>query len=393
MPRARRASAPSRVAWGQLSNTVGRQRASANVSSGPCPPSVQAPVSDGHSDVKVNHIPVNPLPSTYEHARDQQRYSGVESDRKQRGGILDETPPIANLPAATPSFQRLASVFGIRRPSKRHDEDARLERTTSTMTLKSITKLSTKSSRSLTHIIIDFNDTNSNTDTSAPPQRTLRRKKHMSIFRSSTPDFSIASGIQRPQSQPPPSLLSSAPTHTRSQSQPLSAVRLGHPSRPYYTAIRKNMSRPTSLIDDTSARPLSFASSISSQPTSMYSNPGPAGILSLINTTPIPEALDDGDDLASMLSAGAPRTTFSLGRAHSRLAFAAAVGAGCSVSGETEMRMALARRRSDAAYRDRGSGATYEFQDMKKTHTHGRGLMRRVKKLRQGITDLLSWHS
>ncbi|KAF8215908.1 hypothetical protein K438DRAFT_1799694 [Mycena galopus ATCC 62051] len=156
-----------------------------------------------------------------------------------------------------------------------------------------LTKTHTKSSRSLSSapIILTLdNDVGRDVehdsfvgDLLSPPSptrhrgtRALRRKKHLSIYRASAPAQSPIAEVAieipfvpRPVSMiSPPSVVDECPasyptklqTHNRSHSQP--NVRLGHPSRPYYSAIRKNMSRPNSSCEDSStnsSRPTSLA--------------------------------------------------------------------------------------------------------------------------------------
>ncbi|TFK35614.1 hypothetical protein BDQ12DRAFT_688036 [Crucibulum laeve] len=312
--------------------------------------------------------------------------------------------------------------------------------TSTTMnTMHAMKTLSTKSSRSLArHFILDLNTATTTTNDmhiyDTPPkspssptsaknvsqlyfqqqqqekqQRTLRRKKHLSIFRASAPGLSdpepisIELTMHRPQSSQsdfeakpassPPS--SFVPTHTRSSSQPNNgspSVRLGHPSRPYYTAIRKNVSRPTSTSsaitsDDLPAsfrpqsypismsqpRPVTMNSLLSSSPPSPspLSTSFPPSTFSQSSVSPYSEAYDD---LSPRSLPGLPQT-FSYNRS---------LGGGFSMSGETELRMALAGG-GHSAGAARGED-TYRFRDMRRDA----GLMGRVKKLRRGLKELLA---
>lgn len=276
------------------------------------------------------------------------------------------------------------------------------------------------------------------------PQRTLRRKKHIPIFRASSPpcpsfpsepiSISLATP-QRPQSHsdlkfvsPPTYLPLSLPlpastpmNHTRSHSQPANAickpVRLGHPSRPYYSAIRENMSRPTSLVEYSHSRSLS-SSSITSRPLTILA-PSP----SLRSASPLPgifthlppssfldSPFDEDEDETSECSrprlarsscppsrtprAASPGMGLGLGLgfsfshtpAKSTLVPSLGFRSGFSMSGETELRMALAMEHGG----DDRDG--YKFRDMGKGH-HRHGLMERVKKLRRGLKHLVSGKS
>ncbi|KAJ3743938.1 hypothetical protein DFH05DRAFT_1133272 [Lentinula detonsa] len=117
--------------------------------------------------------------------------------------------------------------------------------------------------------------------TPTPP---LRRKKSYLILHMSTPPsksantWTVSSGRQRPQSQPVASGLtaSASPAITqslwlpvtsldhhmrvRARTQPdLPQLHLGHPSRPYYTALRKKMSPPRLSISPQSVQGSSSA--------------------------------------------------------------------------------------------------------------------------------------
>ncbi|TFK94073.1 hypothetical protein K466DRAFT_472141, partial [Polyporus arcularius HHB13444] len=124
------------------------------------------------------------------------------------------------------------------------------------------------------------------------------------------------------------------------------SIPLGHPQRPLYTAIRKNMTRPESPSPlPTGARP-SFDAAFQCQ-TVMYERQ----TRSLDIETPRFRSLSRASHLAMATSYARP-SMFSGG------------GAGFSVSGETEMRMDLARSRSmdgapsDYAYRERQKDAS-----------------------------------
>lgn len=147
------------------------------------------------------------------------------------------------------------------------------------------------------------------------PQRTLRRKKRMTLLKQKS-SRSLRTHASIP-------LLHSGsemkPTNIRTPvlesvvtiSKISSTVPLGHPSRPYYTAIRPNMSRPSSPFQ---APPHSRA-------------PSP----------PVHHPYQD-----NLSYFGSTRGASSAHNSHPT----ANATIGCSMSGETEMRMALARWRS-----------------------------------------------
>ncbi|KAF9007500.1 hypothetical protein BDQ17DRAFT_218899 [Cyathus striatus] len=218
-----------------------------------------------------------------------------------------------------------------------------------------------------------------------PPDRTLRRKKHVSIFRSSAPPASASApiAIELTMHHSPPQRQSShsdtkvlTNTSDISPQTPTSDVdefgmltsdsrpqtpsspnsdRLGSPTRPYYTAIRKNMpsvshSRPNSVT--LPSRPVSCPpprpfSVLTSSPSSPLSPP-----VSALASIP------DAEIYPLPRSSMPPPPSFGFG------------AEGCSVSGETELRMALGEMR----YKDnRGNGS----------------LVGRVKKLRKGLKEML----
>lgn len=210
--------------------------------------------------------------------------------------------------------------------------------------------------------------------------RALRRKKHLSIYRTSAPPQSPVAEVAieiplvvRPQSMvSPPSTIDDSPSypptkpqmhmHARTQSQP--NVRLGHPSRPYYSAIRKNMSRPNSPYDSpygSSSRPASPSRATS--PTFGY----------------LPQTFEDSDDdeTPSASRAASPSTLAS------RFSFggSSALHSGFSVSGEMEMRMALA-----ALSRGQQQESSFQFQETAKAPSSVHG---RVMKLGKGLKDLV----
>lgn len=150
------------------------------------------------------------------------------------------------------------------------------------------------------------------------PQRTLRRKKRMTLLKqkssrslrthASVPLLNAVSEMTPTNIRTP--ILESA----MSMPQMSAMVPLGHPSRPYYTAIRPNMSRPSSPFQ---TPPSSRA-------------PSPAIRHSY------------HDNTSYFASTRGARPVSSTRNSHPT----ANATVGCSMSGETEMRMALARWRS-----------------------------------------------
>ncbi|KAJ3994910.1 hypothetical protein F5050DRAFT_391873 [Lentinula boryana] len=166
--------------------------------------------------------------------------------------------------------------------------------------------------------------------TPTPP---LRRKKSYLILHMSTPPsksantWTVPSGRQRPQSQPAASDLtaSASPAITqslwlpvtsldhhmraRARTQPdLPQLHLGHPSRPYYTALRKKMSPPSLSILSSSPQSVQGSSS------ALLSFPR---VSSPVLQPPYPASFSDdsfelsGAELSQFLPLGLPVTTSS----------------------------------------------------------------------------------
>ncbi|KAJ7751193.1 hypothetical protein DFH07DRAFT_526809 [Mycena maculata] len=269
-----------------------------------------------------------------------------------------------------------------------------------------LTKTSTKSPRSFsTEPIVVKLDSDAERDIHDVPlpspsptrpritTRPLRRKKHLSIYRLSAPAQSPVAEVviqipcvQRPQSMVSPSSVVDDPSplrpptrpqmHNRSQSQP-GSIRLGHSSRPYYSAIRQNMSRPNSPLQNSSTNTLRPASMLSPPLSSLFQpSPTPLGYH--------PHGFDDSDD-DDMLVSPAPshrpsssRFSFGFGGFGSS---ASGLHSGSSMSGEMEMRMALATLAREARQRD----PSFQFEETGR-HT---SVSLRVKKLGQGLKDLI----
>ncbi|KAJ7675320.1 hypothetical protein B0H17DRAFT_132089 [Mycena rosella] len=167
--------------------------------------------------------------------------------------------------------------------------------------------------------------------------------------------------------------------HSRSHSQP-DFVRLGHPARPYYSAIRKNMSRPNSPLENSSMNPSRPASMAPPSHASSSLQPSPMSFGYLPNAFD-----DDTDDDDTFISPppshrrSSSRFSFGLGGFSSP---ASALQSGSSVSGEMEMRMALAALARES--HEQGSG--FQFQETGKMHA---SVSWRAKQLGKRLKDLV----
>ncbi|KAJ7492337.1 hypothetical protein FB451DRAFT_1217953 [Mycena latifolia] len=220
--------------------------------------------------------------------------------------------------------------------------------------------------------------------------RPLRRKKHLSSYRASAPAQSPVAEVafeiptvQRPQSMVAvvhvPSTLhppAKPVMHNRSHSQP-NIVRLGHPSRPYYSAIRNNMSRPNSPMGNSSTNPPRPASmALPSHVSLIQSSPTSFGL-----SNPFDDA-DDEDTFASPAASHHPsssRFSFGLGAFNSP---ASALQSGSSVSGEMEMRMALAALTRESHQQD----PSFQFQETGKMSP---SVSWRMRQLAKGLKEFV----
>ncbi|KAG1845314.1 hypothetical protein DFJ58DRAFT_801149 [Suillus subalutaceus] len=156
-----------------------------------------------------------------------------------------------------------------------------------------------------------------------------------------------------------------APTPSPAPSTAISAeppVRIGHPSRPYYTAIRKNMSRPS-----TAGHPSSLARTPSPIPSDYDYSPRATKSLDCGERIPVQFGRDSRPMSMVLPGQAVPVNLFS----------------GFSLSGETEMRMNLARWRKEDGPDEPGD---YLF---KETGYRGKGIKGRVRKLGKGLRDLV----
>ena len=209
------------------------------------------------------------------------------------------------------------------------------------------------------------------TSSQCSPNHKLRRKKRMPLlkhmsslsFRSRSPQSSCDSRAQSPVPH-----ATQAPHVARTPSPapltPVSAelpVRIGHPNRPYYTAIRKNMSRP--------GTPVLLPRTPSPMPSDYDYAPRATKSLDCGEHTPMQFGRDSRP--MSMVVPGEviPVNFYS----------------GFSLSGETEMRMNLARWRKEDAPDEPGD---YLFKET--TGRFGKGMLKgRVKKLGKGLRDFM----
>lgn len=236
-------------------------------------------------------------------------------------------------------------------------------------------------------------------------ERTLKRKKNVQSLRvpSDLDEDSIPlrhSMDERRDSErkvvsPVPTAISSPASipitklrHQRSHSSPTSLGRLGHPSRPYYSAIRKDMSRPNSAMSDygCGSRPTSVAIS------SRAPSPSPSGTnpfsppLSVNGNGNVSAFRTFHDDVISpMLSPPSTgNTTHSVPSRSVGFGFlsppplSGSSTLGFSLSGETEMRMALAREGKETGFKVKAH-----------RKSHGQSSMRdSIQKLREGIKNI-----
>ncbi|KAG6831522.1 hypothetical protein H0H92_009790 [Tricholoma furcatifolium] len=281
--------------------------------------------------------------------------------------------------------------------------------------------MSTKSLRSA-HIVIDFNalhdayddslkETPDNPLTKPEPPltpKTLRRKKRLSLLRTSKSSSRPNSVISTTFTVNAPSIVSHAvnasgdddvfcvPSRGMKRSsipspaRPLTAdntVPLGHPRRPFYTAIRPNMSRPTSIIE---APPSSYVppTNLSGRPSRPMSLPAQIrapspGLMSVFSVSPFDD--DDEGPRTEPSSAYRPRSSSHLSMYPPTFGPMSRHG-GFSLSGETELRMQLAGQ----GQHEEGA---FKFKDMGKRR--GSMVMNKVRELKKGLKGLVrgSYHA
>jgi len=211
--------------------------------------------------------------------------------------------------------------------------------------------------------------TSSISSSQCSPKRGLRRTKNMTLLprgsslspRSRSPlresvDIYPTSAVEARQSH----ALSLTPSHDHDAPP----VRLGHPNRPYYTAIRKDMSRPTSPV-------FSIAAPRTPSPIPSQVDYVPRGT----------KSLDCGDRSGTTYARELrPMSMVLSGQATSPNA-----SSGFSLSGEMELRMNLARWRREDAPDEPGS---YHFRETSRSPTRV-NMKRRVKQFGKGLKELV----
>lgn len=179
----------------------------------------------------------------------------------------------------------------------------------------------------------------------APPEMAARMRKRSS---QSLRERSPPSTIKR---SAPPSAVSSSQTSRAPSPEP----RLGSAERPYYTAIRKNMSRPTTP----------FITSPSSSPPPISYMPTRMSVENTSSPEPSP-GMRPSTDYTSTARIGPEFGGHAMRPSADYMTYSRVSGSGSlpprrpggSVSGEIELRMALAARRSEEGP---SSGARTEY--------------------------------
>ncbi|KIK97023.1 hypothetical protein PAXRUDRAFT_260195 [Paxillus rubicundulus Ve08.2h10] len=214
-----------------------------------------------------------------------------------------------------------------------------------------------------------MSSTHSISSSQCSPMRGLRRTKHMALHKRkssqsphsrSRPSSPLRESVDVPATSTMEvrHVLSIAPSQDNDP-----PVRLGHPSRPYYSAIRRNMPRPTSP-----------AFSISTPRT-------PSPMASHLDYAPREtRSLDGGRRSIHAAPELRPMSMVLPGQAMS-----ATTCSGFSLSGETEMRMNLARWRREDAPDEPGD---YHFREMDRSGTK-MDVKGKVRKLSKGLKDLV----
>ncbi|KAI0342933.1 hypothetical protein BDW22DRAFT_1429065 [Trametopsis cervina] len=208
--------------------------------------------------------------------------------------------------------------------------------------------------------------------------RTLRRKKRFSLTRQrssslrnrsslrhstfSAHELALPSPLHTPVTRPHLSSAMFTPPPTLEHK--FGTVPLGHPSRPLYTAIRRNLFMPSTPSGNDSPLRHSLTAS----------TPEPISHLRARSLDLQPSFdFSEGGNFASVYF-------------HRPYAVDLSSGAGCSLSGETELRMELARRNTIG-----GSAAhpEYKFEYRDAKQSSGGGMKLTVKKIGQGLRNLV----
>ena len=201
------------------------------------------------------------------------------------------------------------------------------------------------------------------------PKRGLRRIKNMTLLkRGSSISARSRSPLRESVDVYPMSTMEARQSHalslTPSHDHDAPPVRLGHPSRPYYSAIRKDMSRPTSPV-------FSITAPRTPSPIPSHTDYVPRGT----------KSLDCGDRSSTQYAQELrPMSMVLCGQATSPTP-----GAGFSLSGEMELRMNLARWRRENAPDEPGG---YHFRETSRSPSKV-NMKRRVKQLGKGLKELV----
>lgn len=214
-----------------------------------------------------------------------------------------------------------------------------------------------------------MHSTSSISSSQCSPKRGLRRTQNMTLLpRGSSVSPRSRSPLRDSVDIYPTSAVEGRQSHalslTSSPDHDAPPVRLGHPGRPYYSVIRKDMSRPTSPV-------FSIAASRTPSPIPSQEDYVPRGT----------KSLDCGDRSGVQPYA---RELRPMSLVLSGPATSPTAGSGFSLSGEMELRMNLARwRREDAP--DEPGG--YHFQET--CRSPKMNMKGRVKRLGKGLKELV----
>ncbi|KAF7977051.1 hypothetical protein HWV62_4826 [Athelia sp. TMB] len=236
------------------------------------------------------------------------------------------------------------------------------------------------------------------------PQRTIRRKQRMTLLkqksspslrqRASVPVLAIGRA-SAPVSAPHPSQI-----FTQAAAPVLPDVPLGHPSRPYYTAIRpQGLSRPGTprpqppQLAHSRSRSQPLVQTTVTSPTHARSHSHHNAHSRSESRSRSPHRPDHSSYPRNPSPFHPPGFGFGYGGSMP-------ASMGCSMSGEMEMRMSLARWRSvdgealnssDAGISDGNQEPGYRFRETASPRVKSKGLKigGRVKKLGMGLLELV----
>ncbi|KAF8442282.1 hypothetical protein L210DRAFT_845869 [Boletus edulis BED1] len=212
-----------------------------------------------------------------------------------------------------------------------------------------------------------IHSTSSIASSQCSPKRGLRRTKNMTLLpRGSSLSPRSRSPLRESVDIYPRSTVEARQSHavspTSSPDRDVPPVRLGHPSRPYYSAIRKDMSRPTSPV-------FSIAAPRTPSPIPPQVDYLPRGT----------KSLDCGDRSGIQYARELRPMSMVLSGQTPPM-----VGSGFSLSGEMELRMNLARWRQEDAPDEPGG---YHFRETGRSPKMN--MKGRVKQLGRGLKELV----